>query len=282
MSDNNMLAVEGGDGAASNNGVNVDNDIDLDLLPDNRFYLKEAFECHADGVRIITEKLAQTELTLEERNLAYEEIHGVAPPIVETDDFVVRSLEALKTALTTTDFANKASYDRAVQKAPEYVHSRKMLLAFLRCDRFDIAAAAKRCVNYYALIEKVFGPDLLGRDIKLSDLDPASIRHLHESTHIQFLKQRDTIAGRMIQLLDPIYLMKMYSGSLEQELLCQKACFYLVMRTILDSEETQKNGVVTVLYGIDERIKENRDFKFPQGDRFLRSVGGGFAAVPMR
>lgn len=62
----------------------------------------------------------------------------------------------------------------------------------------------------------------------------------------------------------------------------QKACFYLVMKHILDSDETQKNGVVSVLYGIDKRSKEKDEFPFPAGDRFLMSVGGGFSSVPMR
>lgn len=63
----------------------------------------------------------------------------------------------------------------------------------------------------------------------------------------------------------------------------QRACFYLVMRTVLDSVETQRNGIISIVYGVlvDSCIKDRTDFKFPQG-RFLQSVGGGFSSVPVR
>ena len=74
-----------------------------------------------------------------------------------------------------------------------------MRLAFLRCDRFDCKEAAERYIKYYDLIQHLFGENVLGRDILLSDLGRREMNALKEG-HIQFLPQRDA-AGRAIQFL---------------------------------------------------------------------------------
>mmetsp|Transcript_9214 Transcript_9214/g.17591 ORF Transcript_9214/g.17591 Transcript_9214/m.17591 type:complete len:154 (-) Transcript_9214:1467-1928(-) len=119
------------------NANDVSDKVAMDILPDNRF------GSLADCIRVITD--------------------GVSAPLVETEEFVSRSLQAIQETLPTQQYANGESNVRAVEKSSAHVHSRKMLLAFLRTDRFDVKATAQRCVNYYGLIGQVCGTELLER-----------------------------------------------------------------------------------------------------------------------
>jgi len=226
--------------------------------------------------------LQEEEMTLQERNEAYEDVHGVGKAVEETPELLSNSLEEMKDCLSATDHPDKKSYLIALQKNNDYVLSDRMLLPFLRCDRFEITKATKRYFKYYAMIERVFGQEALGRDLLLTDLTPEQQQHFVDEAHVQFLRQRDSM-GRAIQFIDPMILMRMYNGPVEEEISVQRCCFYLVMRQILDSEDTQRHGVVSIFYGVDNRLKVDEDFaKIPDGNRFLQSVGGGFPAVPMR
>ena len=51
---------------------------------------------------------------------------------------------------------------------------------------------------------------------------------------------------------------------------------------MLGSVETQRNGICTVFYGVDGKVKNQvRDFQFPRA-RFINTVGRCFTSVPMR
>ncbi|KAL3899896.1 MAG: hypothetical protein SGARI_006363 [Bacillariaceae sp.] len=185
-----------------------------DLEPANQYHRR--FVPLGDKIKVLQDF---SKLTLAEQNLAYEDVHGVAELVKETPELIEKACHDLLQHLSETDYPNKASYLKALEKGSGYVHSTKMLLAWLRCDRFDIPASAQRYVNYWALVDMVFGESNLGRDILLSDLPSGSVEHLKSYSHIQFLSQRDA-AGRAIQFLDPFQLAKMYSGSPADENIC--------------------------------------------------------------
>lgn len=72
-----------------------------------------------------------------------------------------------------------------------------------------------------------------------------------------------------------------YSGELETELVACRACFYFVMQTVLHSVETQRKGVVSILYGVDSRVSQQFQFKFPR-TRVLQTIDDCFSCVPLR
>jgi hypothetical protein len=160
------------------------------------------------------------QLSIEERNQVYEDVHGVVKDIPETPELLESSLAELQVELDKRSRARRltgssssggggSSYDLALAKGRSFVENPTFRLAFLRCERFDIENAAQRYLNYFDLVQYLFGDELLGREVTMDDLGPKETKELRNG-HIQFLLQRDS-AGRAIQFLDPIALMEIYS-----------------------------------------------------------------------
>ena len=53
------------------------------------------------------------------------------------------------------------------------------------------------------------------------------------------------------------------------------------MQMILRSEETQRRGVVSIMYGVDAKINSLMDFSMPSS-RFMTTLTECFLAVPIR
>ena len=85
-----------------------------------------------------------TSLSLEERNRALEEIHGIKHEIEEDPEVVERELQNMEEALQS--IRSKKAYDQAAFLSPKYVQDRKFRLVFLRADAFDAKKAAERMV----------------------------------------------------------------------------------------------------------------------------------------
>ena len=134
------------------------------------------------------------QMSLKERELVYEELHGVDEVIEETPSFINESLQELQRELQ--DISNKSAYNQAESMNPEYVQSQEFRLMFLRAERFDAKKAASRLVNFMEGKLEYFGPDSLARPIELTDLDADDMAFI-KSGVMQFLPGRD-VAGRAI------------------------------------------------------------------------------------
>ena len=134
------------------------------------------------------------ELSLKEREMAYEKIHGVEKITEETPSFVFQKLEALD--MEICKIRDKPAYDLAETTNPDYVKDKKFRLMFLRADEFDARKAAKRLVSFMEAKKKHFGEQTLTRSLYLSDLDQDDIEAL-KSGVMQVLPVRDR-AGRAI------------------------------------------------------------------------------------
>jgi hypothetical protein len=106
--------------------------------------------------------------------------------ILETPDFIRQSQERLDRELDA--IAIKTVYNTALQHSREYVQSLRLL--FLRAERFDAAKAAIRLVTFFEAKLRLFGPGIVGRPIRQSDLDPGDVRALRSGC-FQFLPSRD-------------------------------------------------------------------------------------------
>ena len=94
----------------------------------------------------------------------------------------------------------KAAYETAVRIAPRYVNDRKFRLMFLRAERMDVVAAAKRFCFFFQIKLELFGPDLLGKErITQDDLCDETLDIINNGS-VQILPLRD-VAGRIVILL---------------------------------------------------------------------------------
>jgi hypothetical protein len=134
------------------------------------------------------------ELSIQDREQVYEELHGVDQVIEETPKFVEEKLEALDQELAS--IPDKAVYEQAKQTSKDYVTSREFRLMFLRADYFDPKKAAARLVWFMEKKLQFFGPNSLGRPLMLKDLDEDD-RQALEAGHLQLLANRDR-AGRVV------------------------------------------------------------------------------------
>lgn len=160
----------------------------------------------------LVEELNQ--LSIQERNKVYEDIHGVSKPIEETPGLLQARFVAMQTELDK--LPTKTAYDLAWRQNRAFVEDPDFRLAFLRCEEFDAKKAAVRFSNYFELILELWpGGEVLGREITLADLGPEELSDLQHG-HVQYLSQRDS-AGRAVQFLDAVQLMKIYSSEKSRE-----------------------------------------------------------------
>jgi hypothetical protein len=145
-----------------------------------------------------------TQLSFQDRNAIYEEIHGVHNPCPkETPALVEKSLQELdrhlqdivltvnkKNNLTNNTLPSTVAYEEALLSYQQqqqqqqqdvlndststtrscYVNGIDFRLQFLRTELFDTHKAAIRLVKYCTLIKQYFGPIGLQRPIQISDL----------------------------------------------------------------------------------------------------------------
>jgi hypothetical protein len=152
-------------------------------------------------------------LSLQERNRVYEEVHGVAEPLNEDPEFVAQRLSEFDWHLST--IRNKPAYDFALQQSPEYVNDRNFRLQFLRSTDFDAQKAAQKFVNHFDFKMELFGSEKLAQNITLDDLDEEGLIYLR-SGPIQILPATDRI-GRPIFFLQPVILDGLCENSVVRE-----------------------------------------------------------------
>jgi hypothetical protein len=139
-------------------------------------------------------------LSIKERDEALHDVHGVSDVMDEEPASVKKCFQQLQ--LELLEIKNKSAYDQALIQNEAYVKDEKFSLMFLRADGFDPKNAAARVVSFFEAKLQLFGPELLARDIKLSDLDEDDVKCL-ESGYAQVLPGRDR-AGRAILILLPM------------------------------------------------------------------------------
>jgi hypothetical protein len=136
-------------------------------------------------------------MTLQEREIVYEEVHGVDKEMVETPLLLAESLERMKVALEQQVPKLRLFYEHARQINPDYVDSPSFWLQFLRAEYFDAPNAALRLCRFLAGKVEFFGLDALARPIALDeDFDVDDIAWLKTGI-IQILPSRDR-SGRAV------------------------------------------------------------------------------------
>lgn len=147
------------------------------------------------------------DLSLQERDKVYHEVHGVDEIVVETLQFVKEKLHAFENELLyllqRQSYKKTQAYQLAASQNPHYLQNLKFRLTFLRAERFDAFKAADRFLRFFDLKWHIFGPHKLCKDITLEDLDAEDMKTL-KAGFMQVLPVRDR-AGRAVCMLIPNY-----------------------------------------------------------------------------
>ena len=183
---------------------------------------------------------AMNSLSMEERRNALHDIHGVADIQEDNPQFIDQKLNELEIELCHIPNDHKHAYYTAKAKSPGYVADREFRLLFLRADSFDVKAAAKRLTRHFETKLELFGQDVLGRDVLLSDLNELDMKAL-KSGFVQWLPHRDR-AGRAVMFWTP-------GGHVAPIQNRSRASFWTAM-TIVRDKETQKRGMVGIVFAI--------------------------------
>jgi hypothetical protein len=133
-------------------------------------------------------------LSVQEREHVFEEVHGVLDMVQENSEFIEHSLAGMQTELEK--IKTKSAYEKAQTLSPLYVQDHKLRLMFLRAERFQVEPAACRFAEFFEQKLELFGPEKLAKDISLEDFDADDLEYI-QSGRIQLLPTRDR-AGRAV------------------------------------------------------------------------------------
>lgn len=156
--------------------------------------------------------------------------------IVEDPDAIAEALDAMRHGIE--DIQDKSALELARSVSPEYINSLSFQKKFLRSCEYDGLKAAKKLVEHMETKRRLFGDELLGRDINLSDLSVSDMNCL-KSGGVQFLPDRDK-AGRMILYGDVEQL------RYKEQINLSRVLFYCLMTALEEDEEVQKHGIVVI------------------------------------
>jgi hypothetical protein len=164
-----------------------------------------------DGDALLAKEMAV--MSVQERELSLNDIHGVSDVIHEEPGFVRAKAEEMEIEVSKLTNKGKEAYMQAEAQNKEYVTCDKFRLKFLRAEMFDARLAAGRMVRFFDEKKKLFGPDKLTKEIKLCDLDKDDQKFLERGI-AQILPQRDR-AGRCIMTWMPPMMIRGESDSIE-------------------------------------------------------------------
>ena len=141
------------------------------------------------------------QLSMNEKEEAFADLHGVSDLATEAPDFVNRKLSDLDMMISKLNSKNSA-YDMALSMSPSYVTSRKLRLQFLRKFCFRVEPAARRFLDFFEVKLELFGAEKLTKTIEQSDLDEDDMKCL-KSGWTQLRPEKDS-AGRAIITCVPL------------------------------------------------------------------------------
>ena len=110
------------------------------------------------------------ELSVEEREKVFDDMHGVAKAQEETEKFVKEKIAQLDSALSKLPRNRRKAFDRAVFYKPSIQKDKAFKLMFLRADCYDGSKAAERITLHFDKKLSLFGVSKLTKKITLEDL----------------------------------------------------------------------------------------------------------------
>ncbi len=128
-------------------------------------------------------------LSNKEKDEVMKDIYGIEDPVEETPSLVRDGLDQMETILMGT-IKKITSLQLARDRFPSFFEDEAFRLQFLRVDAFNAKRACNRLVRHYEKKIELFGPDLLGRKIRLDDLSEEDMKFMY-SGGIEVLPAKD-------------------------------------------------------------------------------------------
>jgi hypothetical protein len=123
---------------------------------------------------VIAKELAK--LSLQDREQAINDLHGVPEVIEEQPEFVSEKLHQLDDEIN--QIMNGTAYEQAEQQNKRHVQDRSFRLMFLRAELFQPKEAAIRIIRFFKEKLFLFGPEKLTKRITYDDLSEDDIESL--------------------------------------------------------------------------------------------------------
>ena len=197
----------------------------------------------ATAEQVLADEMASMSIT--ERDKILFEMHGISTETFgETPEKIEAALLELEQHIRKIPAGSREAYEQAKYISPEYVNDRAFRIMFLRSELFDSKKAAQKMIKHFTIKRELFGDgEILCRDIRQSDLNEQERKTL-ESGFLQVLPERDA-AGRAVIFMAPGQKEGNYSRPED----IMKTVWYMLSNCLKD-EETQKKGIVVVVYAL--------------------------------
>lgn len=192
---------------------------------------------------------SMTQMSVTERQLALEDLHGIRNQTTEHTESVSIWLQVLDIYLSSIKRGTVFELAEAMDRS--YTSSRELRMMFLRAELYDPQAAAKKIIKFFEIKRALFGPKKLVKKITLDDLDEDD-RACLRCGGVQVMPFPDAV-GRRILVGFPC--LRQYK-TIENEL---RARYYLCM-SLLESEDNQKSGVVGIWYAVSPVKEAKRQY----------------------
>lgn len=189
-------------------------------------------------------------LSMEERQAALEDLHGVEQLQEENEVEIQEQLRQLEAQLQQYRRAeldrrigggrDTSAYALAEAMSREYVHDFKFRMMFLRATRYDPSAAADKMLAFFSMKRRLFGANKLCQPITIAHcLDDGDMESL-KSGWIQLSPYKD-VNGRQIIFANAA---RKVCRTRENAM---RANFYMYMAAVEDNEDAQRRGIVWVV-----------------------------------
>jgi hypothetical protein len=212
--------------------------IKIPALTNNSIWIMSAFTFSAPIVTPEEEQAEREALPEEERQRIHEEVYGSEIEIKETDAMAEKAILLLHEALDEIPDSAKQAYLEASKRAPLLVERESAPIRFLRCEKYNAWAAARRLVSYWEARKKIFGPDRAFLPMTQTGAMAEDMEYA-EKALITMLPDDDY--GRPVLCWDRIRSV----ATVAPRASLIRCCFY-VMQVLSEQERAQKRGYVTV------------------------------------
>mmetsp|Transcript_31304 Transcript_31304/g.75322 ORF Transcript_31304/g.75322 Transcript_31304/m.75322 type:complete len:286 (-) Transcript_31304:1422-2279(-) len=190
------------------------------------------------------------ELSPEDREKSYSDIHGISGELHETPLLIAQSLALMEQEINRIEIRD--AYNMAESMKPEYVHDPVLRLKFLRGERFSARPAAQKFVNHFEIKQQLFGASKLVKDIEQDDLSEEDLAALY-SGYVQWLPMKDS-SKRTVSIMFPLM------SSKEAPVMSRSRVSFYLRMIAMEDMDFQKHGTVGIVSAAEVDDSFDLDF----------------------
>eukprot|EP00980_Cylindrotheca_fusiformis_P014666 scaffold3987_cov134-Cylindrotheca_fusiformis.AAC.16 len=212
---------------------------------------------------------AASQLNAEQTLSAQEDMYGVVRQVPEQEqpEKLRAMLQILRARMGAVKLKRGTAYEIAERIDRTYVDHEGFLLQFLRANKYDPEQAAKQIIRFFNVKLELFGREKLVKDITLDDLDDDDQHCLNNGSN-----QVAQTEGRHIFVCLPgLRQFRRLNNELRAR--------YYVLMSMLESKETQLNGVTIITYEVGSCKDTTNGTGYIEHTRLLQSLPIHVAAI---